>query len=223
MKAMILAAGFGTRLKPLTDNIPKALIKYQNKTLIQYQIEKLKNAGIDKIIINAHHFSDKIESYLNENDFGVKEIKIIKEKEILGTGGGILNAREFFLGEEYFLVINVDVFTNLDYKKIITFHEANPAFSTIAVQKRQSKKYLEFDSGMKLLGRENKYSDKNNLYAFNGLHIISGEIFKKNLPVIYCDIIEIYLQLINNKEIIHGFDAGNSYCKDLGKIENLRD
>ena len=76
---------------------------------------------------------------------------------------------------------------------------------------------------MKLLGSENKYSDKNNLYAFNGLHIISCEIFKKNLPVIYCDIIEIYLQLINNKEIIHGFDAGNSYCKDLGKIENLRD
>lgn len=223
MKAMILAAGFGTRLKPLTDNIPKALIKYQNKTLIQYQIEKLKIAGIERIIVNAHHFADKLENYLNENDFGVQEIKIIKEKEILGTGGGILNAEEFLYSEEYFLVVNVDVFTNLDYRKIISYHKTNPAFSTMAVQKRQSKKYLEFDSDMKFMGRENKNSDKNNLYAFNGLHIISGEIFKKNLPVIYCDIIKIYLKMINNNEIIRGFDAGNSFCKDLGKIENLRD
>ena len=223
MKATILAAGFGTRLKPLTDKIPKALINYQNKTLIQYQIEKLKNAGIDKIVVNAHHFADMLENYLNENDFGVQELKVIKEKVILGTGGGILNAKDFFIDEEYFLVVNVDVFTNFDYNKIISFHKEHPSFATMTVQKRHSKKYLEFDSDMKFLGRENKDSDKNNLYAFNGLHILSGKIFEKNLEIKYCDIIEIYLQMIKAGEIIRGFDAGDSYCKDLGKIENLSD
>jgi N-acetyl-alpha-D-muramate 1-phosphate uridylyltransferase len=221
MKAMILAAGFGTRLKPLTDNLPKALIKYQNKTLLQYQVDKLKDAGIYEIVINTHHYPDKIKEYIDTNDFVLKEINVIKEDVILGTGGGILNAKKYFQDEDYFLVVNVDVHTNFEYKKIIGFHKKYPSFSTIAVQKRKTKRYLEFDDKVKLIGRENPGSVKNNLYAFNGIHVISGKIFEKNLLVEYCDIIDIYLKMINEGEEICGFDTGDSTFKDMGKIENL--
>ena len=103
-KAMILAAGFGTRLKPLTDNLPKALVPFKKGTMISYQIEKLKRSGVKEIVINVHHFSELMIKYFRENDFGVK-IDIIAEEEILGTGGGILNAKEFLRTEEYFLVV----------------------------------------------------------------------------------------------------------------------
>lgn len=222
MKAMILAAGFGTRLKPLTDTLPKALITYKNKTLLQIQIEKLINSGVDSVIINAHHFADKIEKYIKENNFGLKEINVIKEKEILGTGGGILNAKDFLLNEKYFLVVNVDVYTDFDFQKIISSHENNPAFATVAIQKRNTARYLEFDDELKLIGRENSKSNKNNLFAFNGIHIISNKIFEKNLPVKYSDIVDAYLQMIKEGEIIRGYDVEKSNFKDLGKIENLR-
>jgi NDP-sugar pyrophosphorylase family protein len=223
MKAMILAAGFGTRLKPLTNELPKALIVYKNKTLLEYQIGKLKSAGIDSIIINAHHLSEKLENYVNENDFGLKAIIIIKEKNILGTGGGILNAKDYLINEDFFIVVNVDVYANFDYGNILSFHKKNTAFSTLLIQKRTSKKLLEFDGNLKLIGRENSGSDKNNLFAFNGVHVISKKIFLKNLHVKYCDIIELYLQMVKDGETVQGYDAGTSYCKDLGKIENLRD
>lgn len=224
MKAMILSAGFGTRLLPVTEQIPKALVKYRNIPMINYQIERLKKSGVNEIIVNAHHHSGKIIDYFSENDFGIK-INVIIEKEILGTGGGILNASEYFQNEKFFLVINVDIDTDLDLSKMILFHTSRNSLATLAVQKRISKKYLEFDSQSHLIGRENENSIPENLFAFNGIHIISNRIFKKNIEVNFKDILSVYFDLTDNKkngnEFVSGFDTGNSNFKDIGKIENL--
>ncbi|MEO8209796.1 MAG: sugar phosphate nucleotidyltransferase [bacterium] len=221
MKAMILSAGFGTRLIPYTNILPKALIKYQNIPMINYQIERLKNAGIKEIIVNAHHLPEKIIEYFSKNQFNLK-INVIVEDEILGTGGGILNAEKFLKDEKFFLVMNVDIETDFEIGKIITHHKLHNPFATVVVQKRKTTKYLELDSGMKLVGRQNENSKEHNLFAFNGIHIISNRIFKKGFKIKFEDILNIYFDVIKDKnEIVSGYDAGSSSFKDLGKIENL--
>jgi NDP-sugar pyrophosphorylase family protein len=221
MKAIILSAGFGTRLSPYTDTLPKALIPYKKIPMINLQIERLKKEGIDEIVVNTHHHSEKLEDYFSKKNFGIK-ISLIRENKILGTGGGILNAREYFKDEEYFLVMNVDIDTDMYLQKIISYHRSVNPFATLAVQKRKTKRYLEFDSDMKLAGRQNENSKEENLFAFNGIHIISNRIFEKGFEIEFRDILEIYFDVIRDgKEFISGFDAGKSYFKDLGKVENL--
>ena len=169
MKAMILAAGFGTRLKPLTDTIPKALVEYKGKPLIVRLIEKLQSAGISEIVINAHHFSDKMRDFFSENDFGVK-ITVITEKEILGTGGGILNAAGFLRDEDFFTVINVDVESDIDLSKMTEFHESNNLpLATMLVQKRKTVRYLCFDDEMIFKGRANEHTNEKNKFAYTFL------------------------------------------------------
>ncbi len=221
MKAIILSAGFGTRLGSYTEHVPKALVHYKNLPMISYRIEELKRIGIKDIIINAHHHSEKIVDYFSRNNFDVK-INIIIEDQILGTGGGILNAASFFKDEDYFLVINVDIHTDMDILKMIKYQEAKKAFATLAIQKRNTTRPLEFDSEMKLVGTVNEKSEEKNLYAFNGIHIISNRIFKKGFEIKFMGIFEIYFKVINREdEIILGYDVGESTFKDLGKIENL--
>ncbi len=221
MKAMILSAGFGTRLMPYTDNLPKALICHNNLPMINYQIEMLKKYGVHEIIVNAHHHYQKIVDYFAENDFGI-HVNVIVENEILGTGGGILNASKYLRYEKFFIVINVDIKTNMDMSGIISYHKSFKPLATLAVQKRQTKRYLEFDDQMNLIGRENDKSNKKNLYAFNGIHIISNDIFKRNTEVKFEDILDIYFNKIKTgKDFVRGYNAGTSFFKDLGKIENL--
>lgn len=221
MKAMILSAGFGTRLKQYTDEIPKALVPYRNVPMINYQIDILKKIGISEIIVNAHHHSEKISDYFLENNFGIN-VTVIKEEDILGTGGGILNAKEYLKDENHFLVINVDIETDMDFRGMINFHESKNPFATLAVQKRITRRYLEFDRGMRLLRRAQENTDTENEYAFNGIHIISKRIFEKGFEVKFEDILEIYFEVIKGKsEFVLGYDAGESTFKDLGKVENL--
>lgn len=218
MKAMILAAGFGTRLSPFTDTNPKALVLHKKIPMIAHTISYLKNSGIDSIVVNAHHHFEKIVNYFSEKDLGV-DVNVVVENKILGTGGGVLNAAEFLKDEACFVVMNVDIETDIDLKAMIAFHKMKNPFVTLAVQKRKTKRYLEFDSDMNLIGRENDNSVKENLYAFNGIHVISNKIFEKNFPVMFLDIIEIYLQ--SKGEKITGYDCGKCTFKDLGKPENL--
>lgn len=221
MKAMILSAGFGTRLKHYTTKIPKALVRYRNKPMISYQIELLKSLGVDEIVVNAHHHSHKIAEYFSSNKFGVDGYVIVEE-EILGTGGGILNAEQFFRDEDFFLVINVDVETNMDFERMIIYHQSLNPLATIAVQNRISKRYLDFDDDMKLTGRAKKIDPSINQFAFNGVHIISNRIFKLGLEIKYQDILDIYFKAIKeNNEVVRGYDVGGCNFKDLGKIENL--
>lgn len=221
MKAMILAAGFGTRLKPITDKMPKALVEYRGGPMILYQIERLRSAGIDEIVVNAHHFSEQILDYFSKNRFGIDGCVLI-EDEILGTGGGILNAREFLAGDGSFLVINVDVETDMDLGQMIIYHDEKKPLATIAVQKRKTSRYLEFDEGMRLKGRATDNSAQKDLYAFNGIHVISDEFFRLGLKEGFSDIIELYLKTIaDGSHFVAGYDAGESLFRDLGKKENL--
>ncbi len=217
---MILAAGYGTRLKPLTDSIPKALVIHRGKTLLEHQIEKLKDIGISEIVINTHHFSDKIVEFVNRNKFDLK-IDVIVEKEILGTGGGVLNASDYLKSDDFFIVLNVDIDSDFDISEIIEYHKKYKPIATIGIQKRVTKRYLEFNSDLILISRGNENSSKNNLYAFNGIHIISKDFFSKGFETKYCDIIDIYLELVNRGEKIIGFDLKKTTFKDLGKKENL--
>ena len=221
MKAMILSAGFGTRLKHYTDELPKALVPYRNIPMINYQLDILKKLGVDEVVVNAHHHSGKIIDYFSENKFGLN-VTIIPEEDILGTGGGILNAEEFLKDEDFFLVVNVDIETDMDFKEMLKYHKHNDPFATLAVQKRITRRYLEFDSDMRLVRRAQENTEAENEYAFNGIHIISGRIFEKGFEVKFEDILEIYFEVIKDKtEIVLGYDAGESTFKDLGKVENL--
>lgn len=221
MKGMILAAGFGTRLKPLTDNLPKALIEYKSHPMLNYQIERFKDAGISEIVINIHHHPEKIINYLNENDFGIDILLSIESGEILGTGGGILNAAKHFSEDDYFAVINVDIDTNFNIKDLIDFSRKEKPFAAIAVQKRDTKRGLLFDSEMRLAGLQKKDSPIENIYAFNCMHVISSDIFREGLKVKFTGIFDIYMAMLDKGKEIIGYDTGGAYFKDLGKIENL--
>ncbi|MCE1165558.1 MAG: NTP transferase domain-containing protein [Bacteroidetes bacterium] len=222
-KAMILAAGFGTRLKPLTNSVPKALVPLRNGTMISYQIEKLKRYGIKDITVNAHHFAEQIENYFSENDFGVS-INVIREDVILGTGGGIINAEKFLTDENgggngSFLAINVDVYTNFDLKYFIEYHLATSNMATLLVQKRNTSRFLVLGRDMRLEGRIKCDVPEESFYAFNGVHLISEGIFKLGYPVKYLDIIDIYLDAQKNHgKTVKCFDAGKSLFEDIGKI-----
>jgi N-acetyl-alpha-D-muramate 1-phosphate uridylyltransferase len=220
MKAMILAAGLGTRLKPITDSIPKALVHHNGKTLLQIQIEKLISSGAEVIVINTHHLAEKIIDYINNNNFGIP-IHIIKEEVILGTGGGVLNAVEYLKNSGSFIVVNADIETNFDYKQLYNFHLNHYCLASLAVQKRKTSRYLLFDENNNLISRTGVINVPGNVYAFNGLHVISDKIFGYNFKIEYCDIIDLYLKLAKEGEKIKSYDVGNSFFKDLGKKENL--
>ncbi len=220
MKAMILAAGFGTRLKPLTDTMPKALIPFKSRPLITHQIERLKSTGIDEIVVNVHHHIDKMMEFFDQNDFGIKIDLIIEESKILGTGGGILNAKDF-LSAEPFVVINVDISTDFNLNELIDSFNKEQPFAAIAVQKRNTKRGLVLDKDMRMTGIQNEESDPDNVYAFNCMHVISNDIFNQGIDVKFCGIFDIYKEMIKKGKIISGYDTGECYFKDLGKIENL--
>ncbi len=221
MKAMILAAGFGTRLKPFTDKQPKALLQYRGKPMILHQIERLQKAGIEEIVVNAHHFSEQMINYFSLNKFGIPG-SLITEEEILGTGGGILNAHELLAGKGPFMVINVDIDTDMDLKRMMLHHESHKPLATIAVQKRKSGRYLEFTTDMHLRSRETDESDKKSLYAFNGIHIISEEFFSLGFGEGYSDILDLYFKAVaGGGRFVSGYDAGHCNFRDLGKTANL--
>jgi NDP-sugar pyrophosphorylase family protein len=158
MKAMILAAGLGTRLRPLTDNRPKALVEINGRTLLEVTLSRLRAFGIREVIINVHHFSDMIVDYLKANkNFGMR-IEISREDILLDTGGGLKKATWFFLEdssrlEKPFILHNVDVISTIDLTRMVEFHTENHALATLAVQDRETSRYLLFNEHLQLCGR----------------------------------------------------------------------
>ncbi len=219
MKAMILAAGFGTRLKPLTDTLPKPLIPYKSRPMITYQMEKLISAGVDEIIVNTHYFPDIIKQFFKENDFGVP-VTLIYEKNILGTGGGIINAKQILSKSEYCVITNADIISDFRIDEIISAHLSSNRDVTLLVQNRASKRFLAFDKDMNFKGRAGHSVPDAVPYAFNGVHIISKSFFDIPHPEGFSDIIDLYVSNIN-RLTIKGYDAGGSTFLDIGKIENL--
>src|ERR1700720_2666573 len=158
MKAMILAAGLGTRLRPLTDNRPKALVEVGGRTLLEIALARLSSFGIREVIVNVHHFADMIVDYLKANaGFGMR-VEVSREEVLLDTGGGLKKAAHFFLRdsspEEPFILHNVDVISTIDLRRMTQCHAENRALATLAVQQRETTRYLLFDEQLQLCGRK---------------------------------------------------------------------
>lgn len=235
MKAMILAAGLGTRLRPLTNDRPKALVEIAGRTLLELTLERLRTFGIHEVIINVHHFADKVVDYLRAHrDFGMR-IVISREDVLLDTGGGLKKAAWFFLenpetSDEPFLLHNVDVLSTIDLRRMAEVHAQENAISTLAVQNRRTSRYLLFDSSMTLCGRRSGEDGKLELVrtvsdvtarAFAGIHVISPKLLPMLSEEGAFSIITSYLRLAAQGESIHAFSADDYYWRDMGKPENI--
>lgn len=235
MKAMILAAGLGMRLRPLTDNRPKALVEIAGRTLLEITLSRLRAFGIHEVIINVHHFADMILEYLKTNDnFGMR-IEVSREEVLLDTGGGLKKAAYFFLedsnrSEEPFILHNVDVVSTIDLRRMAQFHTENQALATLAVQGRKASRYLVFDEQLRLCGRRSGRDEKTELarssqqrqaLAFSGIHVISPRLLASMIEEGVFSIITSYLRLAAHGESIVAFRADEYYWRDLGTPENV--
>src|SRR5579862_8740679 len=157
MKAMILAAGLGTRLRPLTNDRPKALVEIQGHTLLEITLKRLRSFGVSDVIVNVHHFADMVVDFLEANDQFGMHIEISKEEELLDTGGGLKKVGYFFQSQVEndgpFILHNVDVLSSIDLGKMLLQHDRSGALATLAVQQRKTSRYLLFDEQGQLCGR----------------------------------------------------------------------
>ena len=231
MRAMILAAGFGTRLKKITEKIPKPLVKLErNKRIIDYVINILLKTGINEIAVNLHHKGDLIEDYLKERYRDRVNWKFFHEKEILGTGGGLLNAISFFENEENFVLINSDILTFLDLEKIIKIHNRKKSSiaSMVIFENPKDRRALFYDPDKKeIIGFSEKDIEKSKLKkvkkgTFTGIHIINRKLFDymKNKSGFF-SIIEVYRDAIKNGEKVNSIET-DDYWADIGTVESLR-
>ena len=233
MKAMIFAAGLGTRLKPLTDHMPKALVPVAGKPMLEHVIRKLIAAGCDEIVINVHHFADQIIDFVKaNNNFGIT-IHISDETDmLLDTGGGIKKASSFF--NEPFLIHNVDILSNVDLKSLYEYHLTSGNDATLLVSPRKTVRYLLFDEGNQLCGWVNKDTlqtkpegfvyqpEVQKEYAFSGIHIVSPSLFNYmgenwigKFPIM-----DFYLQTCQEAKL-GGYAKEDLQLIDIGKPETL--
>jgi len=231
MKAMILAAGLGTRLKPFTDTRPKALAIVNGKSILQRNIEYLQSFGIQDVIINVHHFADQIIDFIKEkNGFGSKITFSEETNEVLETGGGIKKASWFFEKQEApFVVMNVDILTDMNLQEMVLQHKKYNPLATLAVTSRKTSRYFLFDEKNHLCGWQNektgekKISRKSEKYfqkAFSGIHIISPKIFPLIKMQGKFSMVDAYLQLAKT-HIITAFEHNQSKFIDVGKPETI--
>ena len=246
MKAMIFAAGLGTRLKPLTDTLPKALVPLAGKTLLQWQIEKLKAAGIRDIVVNIHHFPDMIINYLKDNDNFGCNIQVSDERDmLLETGGGLRKAKallgsevqEFRSSEEGILICNVDILSNIDIPTLLQAYNPNE-MGVVVVSERGTQRYLLFNDENRLCGWTNIATGEvrgpiadyqspiaNRQLAFSGMQVLNPRIFDCMDEVVKqkgekFSLIDLYLS-IAEKEILRAYIPENYRMMDVGKINQL--
>jgi NDP-sugar pyrophosphorylase family protein len=235
MKAMILAAGLGTRLRPLTDDRPKALVEVAGYTLLEITLRRLREFRIREVIVNVHHFADMVVGYLKKNDdFGMR-IEISREEQLLDTGGGLKKAAWFFQEDsgdpdEPFVLHNVDVLSTIDLGRMMKFHRQHQALATLAVQERETSRYLLFDEQNQLCGRRSgrdrapevvRPSKNLEALAFSGVHVISPRLLARMDEHGAFSIIASYLRLAGEGEKVLAFRADEYYWRDLGKPENV--
>jgi NDP-sugar pyrophosphorylase family protein len=231
-KAMIFAAGLGTRLKPFTDHHPKALAVVNGKTLLQRNLEYLKGFGIQHIVINTHHFADQINEFvLNHND---PALHIVISHEIDGpfeTGGGLAFAASHLNHPDHaFVVMNVDMLTDLDLNGMFEFHQKIQPLATLAVTKRKSSRQLLFNDEMSLVGWKNNSTEEyrwvedelenTSAYSFSGIHIIQPAIFNIMPSSGVFSMIDVYLKCASSNLIV-GYDHSGDRIIDVGKPESI--
>jgi mannose-1-phosphate guanylyltransferase len=235
MKAMVLAAGLGTRLRPLTNDRPKALVEIAGRTLLEITLTRLRSFGVNEAIVNVHHFADLVVDYLKaRQNFGMR-IEISREDVLLDTGGGLKKASWFFAegthsANEPFLLHNVDVLSTIDLSQMLQAHKNSGALTTLAVQQRDSSRQLLFDEAGQLCGRRAsrdrdpeivRSSQKLTPLAFSGIHIISPQLLTMLTEDGVFSIIDVYLRLAAQGQAISAFPADQFYWRDLGKPENI--
>ncbi len=230
MKGMILAAGYGTRLKPLTNDKPKALVEFNGKPMLEHVIMKFIDAGIEEIIINVHHFAEEIYRFLTMNDnFGI-DIQISDERdELLDTGGGIRKALWFFQDDEPFVVHNVDVVSNISITDLFDYHKSTEALATLALKHRETSRYFLVNKAGDLCGWRNKSTGKEIIrdksytdeLAFSCIQVIHPTLFKFTDKRGVFSITDTYLELAGAHKI-NGFITDNAYWFDLGTPEKIQ-
>jgi NDP-sugar pyrophosphorylase family protein len=239
MKAMVLAAGLGTRLRPLTDDRSKALVEINGRTMLEITLSRLRKYGVREVIVNVHHFADKVVDYLKANDnFGLR-IEVSREEVLLDTGGGLKKAAYFFLEnsgnhasgdpEEPIIVHNVDVLSTIDLGRMVKSHNERHALATLAVQDRVTSRHLLFDDQLELCGRRSgsdrpelvRGCEKTEALAFSGIHVISPRLLTMMIEDGAFSIITSYLRLAAQGETVLAFRADGYYWRDLGRPESV--
>jgi len=223
MKAMVLAAGLGTRLRPLTNSRPKALVEVGGRTLLEITLSRLKSFGVRDVIVNVHHFPDMIVEYLKaKENFGV-HIEISREEVLLDTGGGLKKAGWFFQNNsaEPFILHNVDVITDIDLHRMLEFHQKHQPLATMATQKRKTSRYLLFDAEGRLCGKSSTPDPGFQSLGFSGIHVISPRLVSMMPSEEVFSIITCYLDLAARGEKILAFPADEYSWKDMGRPENF--
>ena len=228
---MVLAAGLGTRLRPLTNDRPKALVEVAGRTLLDLTLARLRAFGIQDVIINTHHFAEMVADYLrSHNNFGMR-IELSHEEVLLDTGGGLKKAAPFFLdSDEPFILHNVDVLSTIDFHQMVQFHNERNAIATLAVQNRSTSRYLLFDQQSRLCGRRAgtdgspelvRTAETMEALAFSGIHVLSPRIFSLMNEVGAFSIIPVYLDLSARNEAVLGYRADRYYWCDMGRPEHI--
>lgn len=230
MKAMIFAAGKGTRLKPLTDNTPKALIQVNDLPILERVIRKLIDCGVNEIIINVHYLADQIIEFLRvKNNFGIR-IEVSDETDVLlDTGGGLKKASWFFNDNKPFILHNTDIISDIDLNKMLETHQKNNALATLAVRNRKSSRYFLFNSENMLCGWKNIKTSESIIsnpghelkqFAFSGIHIINPEIFSYLNKDGSFSIIPFYIELSKNMRVL-AYQHNKDYWFDIGDKKKL--
>lgn len=227
---MIFAAGLGTRLRPLTNDRPKALVVFKGKPLLEHTIDRLRTVGVDHVIVNVHHYADMVIDFLTSKDFGVK-ISISDERdELLDTGGGLRKAAEL-LGNEPFFIHNVDILSDIDLAEMLKAHNENNAVATVGIRKSESDRYFMSNNKNQLCGWGNKTTGETIIsrqaetlqeVSFTGIHIVSGGLFPYIKAKGAISIIDAYLKAAEN-ENIHCYSCDDNQWMDVGTPESLEE
>lgn len=217
MKAMILAAGLGTRLRPLTSNIPKALVPVGNRPVIDRVIQYLKAQGVSEIVVNAHHHHQQIVKYLDGGrPFGLN-IEVRVEPEILGTGGGIKNTEDFWDADP-FIVINSDIITDIDLAEAYEAHKKGGNLATLVLHNHEPFNQIRIDERLNIMdiAKENR----SGRLAFTGIHIIEPGLLAHIKRGVYSNIIDYYRELIKSGKPIVAHVSKGHYWRDIGSIRS---
>ena len=231
---MIFAAGLGTRLRPLTDHKPKALVEFNGQTLLQWNIMRLLKAGFNRIVVNVHHFAPLVIKYLDDNNgFGADIIISDESDQLLDTGGGLKKARDHFKDGQPILIHNVDIITNIDLMALYNYHQAQHALATLAVRNRETSRVLLFDEDDLLRGWRNNATgelklplantqpEKLHPLAFSGIQVINQELPGLMTETGKFSMIDVYLRLSATHAVM-AYRHNEDYWTDVGKIEQLR-
>lgn len=235
MKAMLFAAGLGTRLKPWTDHHPKALALVNGKSLLQRNIEYLQQFGISDVVVNVHHFADQIIDAIHQNKGWGSQITVSDETDmVLETGGGLKKAARYFEKEKDFVVMNVDILTDMPLNDMIHWHETHQPLATLAVSDRTTSRYFLFDAAGKLRGWRNVNSGEEKpatlsslrdytllqQKAFSGIHVINTNLFSAMKQEGKFSMVDVYLSLMDHY-LVQCFDHSGARFIDVGKPESI--